>query len=64
MLQRLDVRLVLAAVSGALVVGARAFDALETVMGLGMIASFIAWHCIVCAALHFGTQRVGVLGNA
>ncbi len=34
-----------------------AFDALMNAPVLGIAASFIAWHCIVCAALHFGTPR-------
>ena len=34
-----------------------AFDALMNTTVLGIAASFIAWHCIVCAALHFGTPR-------
>ena len=36
-----------------------AFDALMNTPVLDIAASFIAWHCIVCAGLHFGTRRVG-----
>jgi uncharacterized membrane protein YeaQ/YmgE (transglycosylase-associated protein family) len=39
------------------VVGGWAFDALQNAPGPGLTFSFIAWHCIVCAALHFGTPR-------
>jgi hypothetical protein len=44
----------------AAIVGGWAFDALMNTPVLDITASFIAWHCIVCAALHFGTGRVGV----
>jgi hypothetical protein len=40
-------------------VGGQAFSDLDSLPGPDLIFSFIAWHCIVCAALHFGTQRVG-----
>ncbi len=43
----------------AAVVGGWAFDALMNTPVLDIAASFIAWHCIVCAALHFGTPRGG-----
>lgn len=48
----------------AAVVGGWAFDALQNAPGPDMIFSFIAWHCIVCAALHFGTQRNGETSHA
>lgn len=43
----------------AAVVAGWAFDALMNTPVLDIAASFIAWHCIMCAALHFGTRRAG-----
>lgn len=48
----------------AAIVGGWAFDALMNTPVLDIAASFIAWHCIVCAGLHFGTRRVGEPGHA
>jgi hypothetical protein len=41
------------------VIGGSAFHALENSPGPYYGASFIAWHCIVCAGLHFGTRQSG-----
>jgi hypothetical protein len=46
----------------AAIAGGWAFDALVNTPVVYDCASFIAWHCIVCAALHFGTRRAGERG--
>lgn len=41
-----------------------AFDALMETPILDITASFIAWHCIICASLHFATGQAGIAGRA
>ncbi len=48
----------------AAVVAGWTFGALMNTPVLGIAASFTAWHCIVCAALHFGTRSAGEPGHA
>jgi hypothetical protein len=40
------------------VVGGWVFDLLADGPGPEYLFSFIAWHCIVCAGLHFGTRPI------
>ncbi len=48
----------------AAIAGGWVFGLLVDGPGPEFLFSFIAWHCIVCAALHFGTRRVGEPGHA
>ena len=57
-------RRMLGAALAAAVIGGLLFEPLMDLPFVGLSASFIAWHCLMCGALHAGTRASGIAKHA
>jgi hypothetical protein len=57
-------RRLLGSALAAAVIGGLLFEPLMGLPYVGLTGSFIAWHCLMCGALHFGTPERGLANHA